>query len=136
MDTQQKVLLVDAATGFYRVDRFAVGDPFWGPVDLGLHLSGRYNSVNFGAGLLAGSILPGSNRLIVTGFSPCWGGFYVSTMGGAALVFDNLGLNMLSIIGRAPVPSMLCLSRNGGEEVRVERQPVELREVVGVTRKG
>ena len=40
-------------------------------------------------GLLAGSVFPGSNRLIFTGFSPCWGGFYISSMGGAGLVFDN-----------------------------------------------
>ena len=67
-----------------------------------------------GAGLLAGSIFLGSNRLIVTGFSPCWGGFYVSTMGGAALVFDNLGVNLLSIVGRAPMPSVLYLNRADG----------------------
>ena len=98
MDTQQKVLFVDAATGFYRVARYPLGD-FFGPVDLGLHLAGKHNSLNIGVGLLAGSIFPGSNRLIVTGFSPCWGGFYVSTMGGAGLVFDNLGINMV-VAGR------------------------------------
>jgi glyceraldehyde-3-phosphate dehydrogenase (ferredoxin) len=73
--------------------------------------------------LLAGSILPGSNRLIITGFSPCWGGFYVSTMGGAALVFDNLGVNLLSIIGRAASPSVLYLNRSGVEHVEVEVLP-------------
>ena len=66
MDAHQKVLFVDAATGYYRVSRFPVGD-FFGPVDLGLHLAGRYNSLNIGVGLLAGSIFPGSNRLIFTG---------------------------------------------------------------------
>ena len=81
MDAHQKVLFVDAATGYYRITRFPVGD-FFGPVDLGLHLAGRHNSLNIGVGLLAGSIFPGSNRLIFTGFSPCWGGFFVSSMGG------------------------------------------------------
>ena len=104
MDTHQKVLFVDAGSTFYRIDRFPVGKPFFGPVDLGLHLAGRFNSLNIGAGLLAGSIIPGSNRMIITGFSPYWGGFYISTMGGAALIFDNLGLNMLSIVGRAATP--------------------------------
>ncbi len=66
MDAHQKVLFVDAATGYYRVSRFPLGD-FYGPVDLGLHLAGKYNSLNIGAGLLAGSIFPGSNRLIFTG---------------------------------------------------------------------
>lgn len=136
MDTHQRVLFVDAATGYYRIDRFAVGEPFFGPVDLGLHLAGRYNSMNIGAGLLAGSIIPGSNRLIFTGFSPCWGGFYISTMGGAALVFDNLGLNMLSIVGRAPSPSVLYLNRTGGDHVEVEMAQVPFREIWRQGRRG
>ena len=57
----------------------------------GIHLADRWRSLNIGAGLFAGSILPGSNRLVVTGFSPAWRGFYVSSLGGAGLVFDNLG---------------------------------------------
>ena len=89
MDPSQKVLYVDAATGFYRVRRYRIGE-YYGPVDLGLHISGRCQSLNFGVGLFAGSILPGSNRLIFSGFSPCWRGFYVSSMGGAGLLFDNL----------------------------------------------
>ena len=99
MDRHQRVLFVDATSNFYRIDRYAVGDPFFGPVDLGLHLAGKFHALNIGTGLLAGSILPGSNRLVVTGYSPAWNGFYVSTMGGAALVFDNLGINMLSLVG-------------------------------------
>jgi glyceraldehyde-3-phosphate dehydrogenase (ferredoxin) len=121
----QKVLLLDAASGFYKVRRYPV-DRFFGPVDLGLHLSSRTQSINIGVGLLAGSIFPGSNRLFITGFSPCWRGFYVSSMGGAGLVFDNLGLNLVSIIGKAPVPSVLFLNRTHGEEVEVEIEPLEL----------
>jgi len=129
MDTHQRVLFVDVSTGYYRIDRFPVGEPFFGPVDLGLHLAGRFNSLNLGVGLLAGSILPGSNRLIITGFSPCWGGFYISTMGGAALVFDNLGLNMLALVGRAVQPSILYLNRAGGDHVEVELSPVDLHQI-------
>ena len=125
MDTHLRVLMVDAATAYYRLDRYPVGKPYFGPVDLGLHLAGKHQSLNLGAGLLAGSILPGSNRLIVTGFSPCWGGFYVSTMGGAALVFDNLGVNLVSIVGRAATPSVLVLNREGGELIEVEIVPVD-----------
>lgn len=123
-----KVLFVDVSTGFYKVRRYPVGD-FFGPVDLGLRLSARYNSLNIGAGLLAGSIFPGSNRLIITGFSPCWGGFYVSTMGGAALIFDNLGINILSLIGKAKEPSILYINREHGEEAEVEVFPVEIHRV-------
>jgi len=123
MDTHLKVLLVDAASGSYRTERYPVGD-YFGPVDLGLELSARLDSLNLGTGLLAGSIFPGSNRLVVTGRSPCWGGFFVSSIGGAGLVFDNLGIDLVAITGRAPSPSILALNRRHGEEVEVELVPV------------
>jgi len=118
-----KVLMLDAATGFYRMQRYRVGD-FFGPVDMGIHLAFKHNALTIGGGLLAGSIFPGSNRLIFAGISPCWHGFFVSSMGGAALVFDNLGINMLSLIGKAPHPTLLYLNRNHGEEIEVELVPV------------
>lgn len=123
-----KLLMIDASNGFYRLNRYRLGD-FFGPVDLGIHLAFKHNSLNIGAGLLAGSIFPGSNRLIFTGISPSWHGFFISSMGGAALVFDNLGINMLSIIGKANQPSILYLNRNHGEEIEVEMHPVDLNEV-------
>lgn len=128
METSQKVLFVDTGTGFYKLKRFAIGS-FFGPVDLGLHLAARYNSLNIGTGLLAGSIFPGSNRLVFTGFSPCWGGFYISSMGGAGLVFDNLGINMLTLIGRASSPSILYLNRVHGEEIEVKLLPVDIHNI-------
>jgi glyceraldehyde-3-phosphate dehydrogenase (ferredoxin) len=128
MDSTLKVLFVNATDAFYRIKKYKVGD-FFGPVDLGLHLAGRYKSLNIGVGLLSGSIFPGSNRLIFTGFSPCWGGFYISSMGGAGLVFDNLGINMLSIVGKAPVPSVLYLNRVHGEEIQVEIAPLDLNRI-------
>lgn len=128
MDTFLKVLFIDASTGFYRIERFKLGD-FFGPVDLGLHLSGKYNSLNIGTGLLCGSIIPGSNRLIFSGFSPCWGGFYVSSMGGAGLVFDNLGINMVSIIGKSHLPSILYLNRSHGEEIEVQIVPADANKI-------
>lgn len=124
MDMHQRVLFVDPATGFYRIKKYGL-DRYFGPVDLGIHLVEEYHSLNFGVGLFAGSIFPGSNRMVVTGFSPCWQGYYISSMGGAALVFDNLGINMLSLVGKAPVPSVLYLNRDHGEEVQVELVPVD-----------
>ena len=123
-----KVLMVDVGTGFYKMDRYRVGD-FFGPVDLGLFLSGRHGSLNIGVGLLAGSIFPGSNRLIFNGFSPSWSGFYVSSMGGAGLVFTNLGIDLLALVGKASVPSMLYLNRLHGEEIQVEVAPVDVHRV-------
>ncbi|HUW70141.1 MAG TPA: aldehyde ferredoxin oxidoreductase C-terminal domain-containing protein [bacterium] len=128
MEASQKVLFVDASTGYYRMRRYPLRD-YFGPVDLGLHLSGRQQCINIGVGLFAGSILPGSNRLIVNGFSQCWRGFYVSSMGGAGLVFDNLGINMVSIVGKAATPSILYLNREHGEEIEVEVVPVDARAV-------
>ncbi len=125
MDRYLRVLMVDASSGYYRIKRYQVGD-FFGPVDLGLHLAGRYNSLNIGVGLLAGSIFPGSNRLVFTGFSPNWGGFYISSMGGAGLVFDDLGINLLAITGRASTPSILCLNRVHGEEIQLEIRPLDI----------
>ena len=129
MENHQRVLFVDAGTAFYRIDRFAVGKDFFGPVDLGLNLAGRYKSLNIGTGLLAGSIFPGSNRLFFNGYSPCWTGFYISSMGGAGLVFDNLGVNMISIVNKAPTPSILYLNRTHGEEIEVKIVPVQVRKI-------
>jgi glyceraldehyde-3-phosphate dehydrogenase (ferredoxin) len=119
-----KVLMIDASSGFYKVLRYNVGD-FFGPVDMGIHLAHKNNSLNVGVGLLAGSIFPGSNRLIINGISPCWHGFYISSMGGAGLVFDNLGINMFSIVGKTQTPSVLYLNRIHGEEIEVELIPVK-----------
>ena len=125
MEINQKVLFVDTKTEFYKIKRFSIKD-FFGPVDLGLYLAARFSSLNIGTGLLAGSIFPGSNRMIFSGFSPCWSGFYISSMGGAGLVFDNLGINMIALLGKAPTPSILYLNRTHGEEIEVKVLPANL----------
>ena len=82
MNAEQKVLFVDAATGFYRLARYPVGD-FFGPVDLGLHLAGKYNSLNIGVGPAGRLDLPGlqpadpdaaSRRAGAASTSPRWAG--------------------------------------------------------------
>ncbi len=135
MESFIKVLMIDASTGFYKMQRYPIGK-YFGPVDIGFHLSGVHNSLTIGTGLLAGSILPGSNRLIFSGFSPCWAGFYISSMGGAGLVFDNLGISMISIVGKSSAPSILYLNRNHGEEIEVELRPVHQHEIWRSGRKG
>lgn len=128
MDAHLKALSIDASTGFYKMKKHLIGE-FFGPVDLGLRLAANLNGLNIGNGVLAGSIFPGSNRLIFTGFSPSWGGFYISTMGGAGLVFDNLGINMLTILGKAPQPSVIYINREHGEELDIEVTPINLFEI-------
>ncbi len=135
MESNLRVLFIDAHTGFYKIKKYKIGD-FFGPVDLGLHLAGKYKSLNIGTGLLAGSIFPGSNRLIVNGFSPCWGGFYISSMGGAGLVFSNLGINLIAIVNKSPVPVSVYLNRINGEEIQIECLPVDLNQIWTEGRKG
>ena len=135
MEAHQRVLIVHVNSSFYRIDRYKIGE-YFGPIDLGLHLWRKNNSLNIGVGLLAGSIFPGSNRLIFTGYSPCWDGFYISSMGGAGLVFENLGINMLSIVSRAGTPSILYLNRSHSEEIQVEVAPVNIHEIWNSGRKG
>lgn len=128
MESHLKVLHIDVSSGFYKLERFDIGE-YFGPVDLGLHLAAEHGSLNFGGGLLAGSVFPGSNRLIFTGYSPCWDNFYISSMGGAALVFDNLGISLAALHGRAAKPSLLYLNRIHGEEIEVQLTPVDVDEV-------
>jgi glyceraldehyde-3-phosphate dehydrogenase (ferredoxin) len=135
MELSQKVLFIDASSGYYKIKRYPL-KVFMGPVDLGLHLAGKYNSMNIGTGLLAASVFPGSSRLIFTGFSPCWGGFYISSMGGAGLVFDNLGINSIAIIGKAPTLSLLSLNRNHGEEIEVKIVPADIESIWKTGRRG
>lgn len=130
-----KALVVDASSAMYKTIRYPVGE-YFGPVDLGLFHSTKYDSLNIGTGLMAGSIFPGSNRLIFTGFSPTWTGFYISSMGGAGLIFDDLGLDMLSIKGKALEPSVLLLNRIHGEEIQVRIEPCDIRTIWNEGRQG
>jgi glyceraldehyde-3-phosphate dehydrogenase (ferredoxin) len=103
-----------------------VDDPeILGPVDFGLREWERCRALCFGGGAFMGSVLPGSNRLVFTGPSPCWQGFFVSSMGGAGAIFENVGVNYVSIAGRASVPSVLVLRRVGQRDLEVEIVPVD-----------
>ena len=124
----QRALHINLDSGYYRIERIETND-ILGPVDFGFREAGRNNALCFGGGAFMGSAIPGSNRLIFTGFSPCWGGFYVSTMGGAALAFDNLGVDYVALEGRARTPTVLRLLRSESEEVRVDLITVPLAEI-------
>ena len=115
---------IDAGSGAATFERLEF-PPIFGPVDYAVRKCAKTDALVFGKGLFAGSVLPGSNRLIFAGKSPVWGGFYLSTMGGAALVFDRLGIEFVSIEGKAKQPSVLLLRRKEGEVI-VEMEPVEI----------
>ena len=128
MNPHQKVLFVDAANGFYRLGRYPIGD-FSARSIWGCTCRASYNSLNIGVGLLAGSISPDPTGCSSRGFPSVGAGFYVSSVGGAGLVFDNLGINLVAIVGQAAVPSILYLNRVHGEEIEVTVEPVDLRQV-------
>lgn len=95
-----------------------------GPVDYGWQRFNLYpDSFTFGEGLLAGSSIPGSRRLVFSAWSPQWEGFYVSSMGGAAYTFHGFGMNYVALRGRAPTPSVLILNHKNGE-IQVRLEPV------------
>lgn len=121
---EQKALSIDLSSGYYRVDR--IQDPdILGPVDYGLKQWRKKGALCFGGGPFMGSILPGSNRLVFAGYSPCWDGFFISTMGGAAKTFDNVGVDYVSLEGRCVAPSVLVLRRERQEEVSVELTAID-----------
>ena len=98
-----------------------------GPVDYGWH---RYNlypdSFTFGEGLLAGSSIPGSRRLVFCSWSSQWDGFFVSSMGGAAYTFHGVGVNYVALRGMAHEPSVVLFNHKSGEiQVRIEPVNVE-----------
>jgi glyceraldehyde-3-phosphate dehydrogenase (ferredoxin) len=97
-----------------------------GPVDYGWH---RYNlypdSFTFGEGLLAGSSIPGSRRLVFCSWSSQWDGFFVSSMGGAAYTFHGVGVNYVALRGRAAEPCVVLLNHKAGE-VQVRMEPVNV----------
>lgn len=103
-------------------------NPILGPVGYGWHRFNLYpDSFTFGEGLLAGSSIPGSRRLMFSAWSPQWEGFYVSSMGGAAYTFHGLGVNYVAIRGAVSTPSVLLLNHKNGEiQVRLEPVNVEL----------
>ena len=80
-----------------------------GPVDYGWQRYDLYpDSFTFGEGLLAGSSIPGSRRLVLSAWSPQWDGFYVSSMGGAAYIFHGVGVNYIALRGRRRSPACCC----------------------------
>lgn len=79
------------------------------------------NSMTFGGGLLAGSPLAGTRRMIFCGYSPQWEGFYVSALGGAMYVFHRVGVNYVWLRGICRQNSVLFIRlKNGEYEVRIE----------------
>ncbi len=72
----------------------------------------------FGSGPLAGSIIPGTHRLVFAGRSPLTKTFYMSTLGGAALPISKIQADFVKITGRAEKPTVLVIKNTGKLSVR------------------
>jgi len=117
----QRELLIDAATGNFEIR--PITDPrIIGPVDYGwVRYQKDPDSFCWGGGPLAGSRIPGARRLVFTGYSPAWEGFYISSLGGGAYVHHRVGVDFVCLRGRCDTDSVLVLNhRNGEIEVRFE----------------
>jgi glyceraldehyde-3-phosphate dehydrogenase (ferredoxin) len=110
----QKALYINALNGSFRVEDVK-DEEVIGPLDFAFKYANDDNKFFFGSGVLAGSIIPGTRRLIFCGRSPLWKNFYISTMGGAALIFHHLGINYVVIEGTCPDYSVLRLKRKNNE---------------------
>ncbi len=122
---EQKALTIDLASGNVQVREVKPTEMILGPLDYGWREYRRDPDIfTFGEGLLASSAIPGARRLVFCAHSDQWEGFYVSTMGGAAYTFQHVGVNYVSLAGRANQPSVLLLNNRGEEpEARLEPLP-------------
>ena len=114
-------LVIDVTTGQWGVD-CPVNQNLIGPVQYGWDRFSKDNqSMTFGGGLLAGSSLPGTHRMIFCGYSPQWEGFYVSALGGAMHVFHRVGVNYVWLRGQAATDSVLVIKHlNGIWDVQIK----------------
>ena len=135
---KQRELIIDLETGDFEIRPILhriEGVHIIGPVDYGwakykeeLRDKGQTNPkdhnpdvMTWGGGPLAGSRIPGTRRLVFCGYSPSWEGFYVSSLGGGAYIMHRIGVDFITIHGRAAQDSVLILNHTQGEiQVRLE----------------
>jgi len=129
----QRELIISLDSGDYevqpvphRLDDIHV----FGPVDYGwaaykssLKPDGIPDAFTWGGGPLAGSRIPGTRRLVFCAYSPAWEGFYTSSLGGAAYIMHRIGVDYVTLTGRAPQDSVLILNHKNGE-ISARLEPV------------
>ena len=128
MDSKQPVsiqeLVYDLSQGIYEINTLK-DQKYFGPVQYGWEkFKVEPESFTFGGGLLAGSTLPGTRRMIFCGYSPQWEGFYVSALGGAMYVFRRTHLNYVCLHGKCPKTSILYIKYTNNQ-YEINLQPVE-----------
>ncbi|MBN2459243.1 aldehyde ferredoxin oxidoreductase [Candidatus Woesearchaeota archaeon] len=123
----QKALYVNAADGSFRVEEVK-DEEIIGPLDFAYKYAYPKDKFFFGMGPLAGSIIPGSRRMIFCGKSPQWDNFYISTMGGAAQIFFHLNINYVVIEGACKEHSILKLKYEQGN-LSASFEPVKVKKI-------
>ena len=89
------------------------------------------NVTVFGKGPFAGSVLPGAHRLVFVFRSPLYGTLFPSTMGGAAYIFQRVGVDFVVLEGKREKPTVILL-QGDGENVSVELHEIELEKVLEI----
>ena len=92
------------------------------------------NSLIFGTGPLAGSIIPGTARLVFASRSPLTETFFLSTLGGAGLPLYHAGVDLVKLHGKSDTPQILVIS-NTGNGVEVEFHPISYDNLVSIFKK-
>lgn len=122
---KQTECLIALDRGEWEIKSIDIDQEILGPVDYGWQ---RYQQDDgnfcFGAGLLAGSTISGSRRMVFTSYSPQWDGFYISSFGGGAYTLRHFGVNYVCLNGRAAKPSVLLLNYKDGHHI-VEIHPFD-----------
>ncbi|WP_461865995.1 glyceraldehyde-3-phosphate:ferredoxin oxidoreductase [Thermococcus sp.] len=117
----------------------------YGVIDYAIHLHSEIyktyqlspydpnNVVVFGKGPFAGSVLPGSHRLMFVFRSPLYGVLFPSAMGGAAYQFQRVGVDFVVLKGKREKPTVILLSGDG-ENMTVELHEIELEKIIEIWR--
>ena len=117
---KQKALFVNAKKKTSRVEDVES----FGPVDFAVDNYGK-DLFTFGMGPLAGSIVPGTHRLIFVNRSTLWEGIFTSTSGGAAVQMYSLGVNYVSILDKGDKHQILKLKNQQAEFAEIEEKELE-----------
>ncbi len=117
---KQKALFVNAKKKTARVEDVES----FGPVDFAIKNYDKDLFI-FGMGAMAGSIVPGTHRLIFVNRSTLWEGMFTSTSGGAAVPMYSLGVNYVSILEKADKYQILKLKNQQVEFVEIEEKELE-----------
>jgi len=138
-----KAAFLDASDHKLRIEHLPLEDAL-GPISFALQCHrDRYrsfevdpydarNALCFGAGSLAGAKLYGFHRLIFAARSPLWHGFFMSSMGGAALPLYHTGLDYVAIEGRSDEYTLVALKGAADGSVEVQFEPITARDLAEI----